>query len=107
MGPWAQGWSQYHPKRYPVSFPGWTFRRAHNLTLTTHDKTKVKNGFINVKIGGYLAYTPWDSAAQGTRGTTQGTGGTTQGTRGTTQGTRGYLAYTPWDTLLLAFVGEV
>ena len=24
-------------------------------------KTKAKNGFINLEIGGYLAYTPWDT----------------------------------------------
>ena len=24
-------------------------------------KTKAKNGFINLKIEGYLAYTPWDT----------------------------------------------
>ena len=24
-------------------------------------KTKAQNGFINLKVGGYLAYTPWDT----------------------------------------------
>ena len=40
---------------------GWLLRTVATPSRMELFKTKAKHGFINLKIGGYLAYTSWDT----------------------------------------------
>ena len=48
-------------------FGFWVLRTVAEPFHTELCQPKAKHVFLNLKIGGYLAYTPWDCATQGAR----------------------------------------